>query len=120
MPTEMHNYTDISNNSRPSQVRGRRGSDVLFGLKFIQDQNLKIERFEVGSDLVRPASQTRNKTVIYLTYGIQFLCINTRWKAYPENFPLAPVSHPNPFKMGFVKTSLPSESVTMLRHPILA
>jgi hypothetical protein len=85
-PTEMHDYTDISNNSRPSQVCGGCGSDVLFELKFIQDRNLKIERFEVGSDSVRPAKQIRNKTVIYLTYGIQFWCINTRWKAYSEHF----------------------------------
>jgi hypothetical protein len=31
VPIEMHDYTDISNNSRPSQVHGGRGSDVLFG-----------------------------------------------------------------------------------------
>jgi hypothetical protein len=96
-PTVMHDYTDISNNSRPSQVCGGCGSDVLFGLKFIQDRNLKIERFEVGSDSVRLARQTRNKIVIYLTYGIQFWCINTRWKDYSEHFPMAPVSHPNLF-----------------------
>jgi hypothetical protein len=93
----MHDYTDISNNFRSSQVRGGRGSDVLFGLKFIQDRNLKIERFWFGSDSVRPARHIWNKIVIYLTYGIQFWCINTRLKAYSEHFAMAPVSHPNSF-----------------------